>query len=367
MPLPFVLRMMKRMVQAALRRVLLLRADCLNAYVQRHFPVLGRMFRCEYVALHAWHPGAVELTAQEAAMVRRMQAGTVDGDEACAALRTRLPASFFEDGPVPVQRLVDRAATHFPALQNYRELARFLQQILARPPKIVVEIGTASGGMFFCLCQTAQQDGVVVSIDLSPARSLGPACSDIDREIFASFAGAAQRSHFIRGSSLSHSTLQALSDLLAGRSIDLLFIDGCHDYGAVKSDVERYSPLVAKDGVIALHDIAVFPHSHGAGMDVGIVWDELKVRHRVEEIIEPEGARSMAAWRERMQQFVRAHPLLSERQANVPLRDLLAQELGSDLVVATDLPRATPYQTVLDIPARYQMAWGIGVIDRRRS
>lgn len=365
--------MMKPMVQTALHRVLVFRADCLTAYAKRHFPALGRTFASEYVALHAWHPGAVELTAQEAALLRAVQAGTAQPDDALTALRSRLPACFLDEDPVDVQRLVDRAATHFPALQNYRELSRFFARVAVRPPKTVVEIGTASGGMFFGLCQLAHADSDVVSIDLmsaralNPAAALGPQCTDIDREIFGSFARPTQRCHFIRGSSLAYSTLLALKQILAGRSIDLLFIDGCHDYGAVKSDFERYSPLVAKDGLIALHDVAVFPQSHGPGMDVGIVWNELKTGHAFDEIIDPQGARSMAAWRDRMQQFVIEHPPLAELSAHVSLRELLAQELSSDLVVPARRPRATSYQTVLDIPARYQMAWGIGVIDRSRD
>ena len=55
------------------------------------------------------------------------------------------------------------------------------------------------------------------------------------------------------------------------------------------------------------------------------------------------------------------------QSAHASLRELLAQEFSPDLVVPTSRPRATNYQSVRDIPARYQMAWGIGVIDRSRD
>lgn len=355
------------MQSPALRRVQVYRSDILNAYVQRHFPMLGRTFRAEYVALHAWRRGGVELSAEEAATVLALKAGSAPSAAAWAALRDRLPPEFFDEEPVDIQGLVDRAATHFPALQNYRELARFLAQVVARPPRVVVEIGTASGGMFHALCQTAQPDAEIISIDLAPARALGDRCQDVDRAVFGSFAWAAQRCHFIRGSSLAYSTLQALKDQLAGRRIDLLFIDGCHEYAAVKSDFERYSDLVAPDGRIALHDIAVFPQSHGAGMDVGVVWNEIKAQYPAHEIIEPAGARSLVAWRARMQQLVEQHPRLADPQGKISLRERLAQDLGSDLLQPASGPRATSYQTVLDIPAEVQMAWGIGVVDRAAS
>lgn len=38
--------------------------------------------------------------------------------------------------------------------------------------------------------------------------------------------------------------------------IDILYIDGAHDYRSVKHDLENYAPLVAADGVIAGHDFS---------------------------------------------------------------------------------------------------------------
>lgn len=48
-------------------------------------------------------------------------------------------------------------------------------------------------------------------------------------------------------------TIEILRDKLAGRSIDLLFIDGEHDYKSVECDYRFYAPLVKH--LIALHDI----------------------------------------------------------------------------------------------------------------
>jgi len=57
----------------------------------------------------------------------------------------------------------------------------------------------------------------------------------------------------ICGDSSDPATLNRLGTMLQGDGIDLLFIDGDHNYGSVKRDYEMYSPLVSH--IVALHDI----------------------------------------------------------------------------------------------------------------
>ena len=62
-----------------------------------------------------------------------------------------------------------------------------------------------------------------------------------------------------------------------------IFIDGAHDYGSVRADWENYSPMVAKGGVVAFHDIVPRPH-----YGVSEVWNEIKsqVGARTMEIVQ---------------------------------------------------------------------------------
>jgi hypothetical protein len=71
----------------------------------------------------------------------------------------------------------------------------------------------------------------------------------------------------IFGESHALHTLEKLNSILKGRKIDLLFIDACHTYEAVKRDYEIYSPYVA--GIVALHDI------YNEKFDVKKFWWEL--------------------------------------------------------------------------------------------
>lgn len=167
------------------------------------------------------------------------------------------------------------------ALQKPTELAHFLAYVDGRL-KTVVEIGTAQGGMFGALCEVADPDALLVSIDLpggdadevSPNDKYG--ARDTDK--MASYAQEGQRVEFLQMDSQDPATRATLLRILGGRKIDLLFIDGDHSYAGVKKDFDNYSPLVAEDGVIALHDIA--PHII-IGCEVDRLWHELKRRFAV--------------------------------------------------------------------------------------
>lgn len=58
----------------------------------------------------------------------------------------------------------------------------------------------------------------------------------------------------IVGRSQAASTVKALKDRLAGREIDLCFIDGDHTYEGVKADYEIYEPSTKH--IVAFHDIS---------------------------------------------------------------------------------------------------------------
>lgn len=78
----------------------------------------------------------------------------------------------------------------------------------------------------------------------------------------------------ILGDTHHRRTLRALKDKLAGREIDILFIDAGHSYDAVKQDFEMYSPLCS--GIVAFHDIETGREGRMRRNQVWKFWDELK-------------------------------------------------------------------------------------------
>lgn len=238
----------------------------------------------EYVAFHAWQPGWLDLGSAEAAALGDLVAGTpVD------AVGTKLAAELAErgwttTGAIDLDALAVRALGVFPALQNPVELRRFLELVATRTPRIVVEIGTAAGGLFQALAQVADPEATLVSIDLFAGPGDDAVC-----DLLPAFAQRAQSVHVLRGSSLARSTREHLVRVLDGRPIDLLVIDGDHSYGGTRSDFETFSPLVGTGGLVAMHDVAVLPENSGREFETGIYWRELAATRPVEVILDPEG------------------------------------------------------------------------------
>jgi len=78
-------------------------------------------------------------------------------------------------------------------------------------------------------------------------------------------------------------TISRVETLLAGRTLDLLFIDGDHTYEGVKMDFEKYSPLMSPGGVVGFHDIVPGPEASVGG--VPRFWGEFKEKFPVTEIV----------------------------------------------------------------------------------
>jgi predicted O-methyltransferase YrrM len=164
-----------------------------------------------------------------------------------------------------------------------RELAPVIGLLQRRPPRIVVEIGTARGGTFFVWCRVARSDAVIVSIDL-PGGRFGGGYASGDISVFQQYGRPEQQRHFIRADSHAADTRARLEEILRGEEIDFLMIDGDHTYDGVKQDFEMYAPLVADGKVIAFHDI--LPHPHEASCEVDRFWREIRSRYRHLEFLD---------------------------------------------------------------------------------
>ncbi|MFD2411315.1 CmcI family methyltransferase [Paenibacillus rhizoplanae] len=186
----------------------------------------------------------------------------------------------------------------FPAIQNPYELREFLELVQKRKPKTVVEIGTAGGGVFYSLCQLADANARLISIDY-PGGPYGGGQDEYEVQLYSGFGAPGQQLSFIRDRSFHHSTKQDLIRLLGDRQIDLLFIDGDHSYGGVSSDYHMYRQLVSQGGIIAFHDIHLHPKTWGRGYDVGIYWNEVKLLcSTCTEISDPEGSREPSGFQQ---------------------------------------------------------------------
>ena len=163
------------------------------------------------------------------------------------------------------------------------EIAQFLGVISSHPPQVVLEVGTANGGSFFLLSRVASSEALLVSVDL-PGGTFGGGYPSWRVPLYKSFARGNQRIRLLRADSHDPETVRQVLELLEGRPVDLLFIDGDHTYSGVKADLEMYSPLVRVGGLIGFHDIVPGPEADVGG--VPRLWEEIKARVQTNEIVE---------------------------------------------------------------------------------
>ncbi len=167
-------------------------------------------------------------------------------------------------------------------LQNPWEISELMKRVRAKRPQVIVEIGTAKGGTLFLFCQHAAENATIISLDLPYGRN-GGGYPRWKEGLYRKFAKAGQKLHLVRADSHLDQTRRTIERLLNGRRIDILMIDADHSYEGVRRDYTLYSPLLAADGFIALHD--VIPNRFDPEIEVHRFWEELKAAHETEELV----------------------------------------------------------------------------------
>jgi predicted O-methyltransferase YrrM len=179
------------------------------------------------------------------------------------------------------------------ATQKINELSPLLSLLKKRKLKTIVEIGTAKGGTLYAWCKISEPDALIVSIDL-PGGPFGGGYTLNDIKKFRKYKRKCQKLHFLRQDSHKQTTKQKLMEILQGRKIDFLFIDGDHRYSGVKKDFHLYSPLVKPNGLIVFHDILFHPQILKCKVDK--FWNEIKDRFKYKEFTDREDDRGWGQW-----------------------------------------------------------------------
>jgi predicted O-methyltransferase YrrM len=167
-----------------------------------------------------------------------------------------------------------KRGSEFAALQKPQELSELLWLVEELAPRAVLEIGTYAGGTLYCLCRLARPDATIISIDLPSGRFGGGYTDERAEEMQMLFPSEQQTLKLIRDDSHLPVTLERVKEILDGRQLDLLHIDGDHTYEGVKSDFDIYSPIVREGGMIVFHDI--LEHGPDSGCEVATFWNEIR-------------------------------------------------------------------------------------------
>ena len=178
-------------------------------------------------------------------------------------------------------------------LQSPWEFRRLLEEVARIGPKAMLEIGTAKGGSLLAFTRLCAPNAHIVSVDL-PRGPFGGGYPLWKMPLYAAFARPGQRLDLVRGDSHSASTFAHVQNLLGGRKLDFLFIDGDHRYEGVQSDFETYKSLMRPGGIIGFHDVAAprpdrpLMNGNHPG-DVPRFWADLTKERPSQTIVDPQG------------------------------------------------------------------------------
>ena len=124
------------------------------------------------------------------------------------------------------------------------------------PIDIYVEIGVHNGTSMSCVLQGPVKKAIGIDLFEETISRYAPDNLSIKRTESNIQKNNTYHStvQLIKGNSFSPSTEDELVQALEGSMIDVLFIDGLHEYAGIQNDFERYSKYVKKNGFIILDD-----------------------------------------------------------------------------------------------------------------
>jgi predicted O-methyltransferase YrrM len=135
------------------------------------------------------------------------------------------------------------------------------------PINTVLEVGSYRGDSLM-LWDEALKPDLLIGIELEDSPRCREGC---DRT----------RARMVWGASDATSTWQAVKNLLAGRAVDFLYIDGDHSFEVARTDFYTYASLVRPGGLIVMDDVSIVCNPT---IEVYRLAPELSIRHRTKII-----------------------------------------------------------------------------------
>jgi len=156
-----------------------------------------------------------------------------------------------------------------PLAQDLTEFEWLYDKVERLQPSTVLEIGVRYGGWLYCLAPAFDKYAKICGVDYPDEHS------QIRMKVYRALRKEGFTIRHICADSTDPKTVLEAGKYLQW-PIDLVHIDGGHDYETVKKDAENYIPL---GKMIVFHDIA--------NRDYGVkkVWHELRRKYRAEGII----------------------------------------------------------------------------------
>jgi predicted O-methyltransferase YrrM len=176
----------------------------------------------------------------------------------------KISAKFLKPIPKITSKLqvnfAPRYETEVTSWHPHREFAyELISQI---KPKKIVELGVHYGDSYFTFCQACEEldlDTQLFGID----HWQGDEQAGLYGEEVFETVNSYSEEFYSEKSTLLRMDFEEALQRFEDQSIDLLHIDGSHQYEAVKKDFETWLPKLQKGGLILMHDILVEREDYG--------------------------------------------------------------------------------------------------------
>ena len=128
--------------------------------------------------------------------------------------------------------------------KEIKEFASILEKMDKRD--IALETGIFYGGSFYFWKLFFEH---VIGIDINPK-----SCEFVSRRL-KDYGCNPEKHDIICGNAFEVSTEKKVKEILNGRKVDMLFIDGAHACRAILNEFFLYGSYVRSGGIIAIHDV----------------------------------------------------------------------------------------------------------------
>src|SRR5262249_20656505 len=152
--------------------------------------------------------------------------------------------------------------------------------ISALRPRLLVELGVYTGNSYAAFCQAAQRVRVPTRCFSVDTWEGDPHTGLYSEDVYTEITTwhDARHTNFSR---LIRSTFDEAVGKFSSGTIDLLHIDGLHNYEAVRHDFEAWRSRLSSKAIVLFHDTNVREHDFG----VWQLWEELSTQHPSFEFI----------------------------------------------------------------------------------
>ncbi|MCD7895194.1 MAG: class I SAM-dependent methyltransferase [Planctomycetaceae bacterium] len=155
-----------------------------------------------------------------------------------------------------------------PAWIGHIPFAAWLIQI--SKPQTFVELGTHYGTSYFSFCQAIKEANLSCKCYAIDTWKGDEQAGFYGEEVFQKVS-ATNTKNFSEFSRLIRTSFDEANDLFDNGSINLLHIDGCHTYEAVKHDFAKWRSKLAPKAIVCFHDTVVMDRNFG----IYKFWNEL--------------------------------------------------------------------------------------------